>query len=398
MRLAVDTTAISPNHAAGVELFTYGLLNGLAAASSDPVAVTVQAGSVDHWRTQVPGDRVSWTEKSLPLRTVTPLGQRLRRSTPVWLRDSRAVRTGFNLLRHRSVDQHETADVVLFPSSTRPIPRVPSVLVLHDLRSFSDAFRAAGLAAVTRRNVARASAIVVTWPHPYQQALRIFPEAADRIALIPTPAFQPADRSASKPEAGLLIYPSSTASHKNHATLLEAMTMLPECRLVCPGPLIEPDASRLRARAAQPDLHGRVSFPGFITSTELADLYARADAVVVPSLWEAASGAMLEAFSWGLPVVYANVEPLRAQVEFTGGEAIAFEPQHPESLAQAVRATLAERPRYATASRLAGDRLGERTWQATGRDYLDLLAWVAGGQTGPIPRSEFANRLAGDAA
>ncbi|MEV1109123.1 glycosyltransferase [Micromonospora sp. NPDC049751] len=398
MRVAVDAAPIRPGHAAGLEAFTYGLLTGMAADDSCELRVNVLRGTLDQWREQVPVARIGWTEVTQPLRSDNPTGQLLRRWTPTVVRNSRTVRTAVNAVRQRSVVRHADTDVTLFPFHSAPIGSGPSVVVLHDTRHLRTEFHAPGFAAVVRENVARAAAIVVTWPHPYRETLRLFPEAAERTVLIPTPAFQPApERAHARPEPGLLVYPSSTAEHKNHATLLEAMALLPDCRLICPGPLVEPEASRLLARAAQADLRGRVSFPGFVSLDELNAIYARADAVVVPSLWEAASGAMLEAFTWGLPVACADVEPLLDQLEFNHAEAAVFRARDPRSLADAVRHLLDDRERYAAASRRANDRLAARTWAATGRDYLDVLAWAARGGSGPVPRSPFVT-AANDAA
>ncbi|MEV4123042.1 glycosyltransferase [Micromonospora sp. NPDC049645] len=390
MRVAVDAAPIRPGHAAGLEAFTYGLLTGMAADDTCDLRVNVLRGTLAQWRDQVPDARIDWTEVAQPLRSDNPTGQLLRRWTPRVMRNSRTVRTAVNAVRQRSVVRHSDTDVTLSPVHGAPIGSGTSVVVLHDTRHLRADFHAPGYAAVIRENVARAAAIVVTWPHPYRETLRLFPEAAERTVLIPTPAFQPApDRAQPRPEPGLLVYPSSTAEHKNHATLLEAMALLPHCRLICPGPLVEPEASRLLARAALPDLRGRVSFPGFVSLDELNAIYARADAVVVPSLWEAASGAMLEAFTWGLPVACADVEPLRDQLEFNRAEAAVFRARDPRSLADAVRQLLDDRERYAAASRRANARLAGRTWAATGRDYLDVLRWAAKGGSGPVPRSPF---------
>ncbi|MET8258870.1 glycosyltransferase [Micromonospora sp. NPDC005205] len=397
MRVAVDAAPIRPGHAAGLEAFTYGLLTGMAADDSCELRVNVLRGTLPQWRQQVPDARIGWTEVAQPLRSDNPTGQLLRRWTPRVMRNSRTVRTAVNAVRQRSVVRHADTDVTLSPFHSAPIGSGTSVVVLHDTRHLGGEFHAPGFAAVVRENVARAAAIVVTWPHPYRETLRLFPEAAERTVLIPTPAFQPApERAHARPEPGLLVYPSSTAEHKNHATLLEAMALLPDCRLICPGPLVEPEASRLLARAAQPDLRGRISFPGFVSLDELNAIYARADAVVVPSLWEAASGAMLEAFTWGLPVACADVEPLRDQLVFNRAEAAVFRARDPRSLADAVRHLLDERERYAAASRRANDRLAGRTWAATGRDYLDVLGWAARGGSGPVPRSPFVTAAAND--
>jgi glycosyltransferase involved in cell wall biosynthesis len=134
-----------------------------------------------------------------------------------------------------------------------------------------------------------------------------------------------------------------------------------------------------------------VHFTGFIPVGDLEVLYARAGLVVVPSTWEAASGAIFEAFSWGLPVVCADVEPLRAQVEFARGDACFFSPYDPASLAHAVRRAAADRDRYVNASRAAARCLARRTWRDTAKDYADVAAWVAGGGRGPVPRSAFSH-------
>lgn len=283
--------------------------------------------------------------------------------------------------------------MTLHPFHGAPVRTGRSVLVLHDLRAFQPRFRSAGYAAVVRDNVARADAVVVSWPHPYRQVLDLFPGAAGKTVLIPPPTFHPPSAHATRPEPGLLVYPASTAPHKNHATLLEALAMLPGYRLVCPGPLVQPGADRLLARADRPDLRGRVSFPGFVSVSELAALYGRAWATVVPSLWEAASGAMFESFSWGLPVACADVEPLRAQLDFAGGEASLFAPTDPASLAAAVRRLETGYAHYAAAAVRASRRLAGRTWSDTARDYAGVLEWVAGGRAGPVPRSPFAQSL-----
>ncbi|MEU8300245.1 glycosyltransferase [Micromonospora sp. NPDC048909] len=351
-------------------------------------------GTGDEWRRQVPSEHIGWSEIRTPLRTDNRLGRLLRRHTPRSAATSVALRRTVNLVRQWNRAPGAGVDVTIYPFAGVPVHANPSVIVMHDLRQLHPGLGAPGFAEVIRRNVARAAAVVVSWPHPYEQAVRAFPEARDKIAMIPLPAFHAArPQPSAEPEAGLLVYPSSTAPLKNHATLLEAMTLLPECRLVCPGPLVEPEASRLCARANRPDLRGRVSFPGFVSTDELASLYARAAAVVVPSLWEAASGAMLEAFSWGLPVACADSEPLLAQLDFTQADAAVFPAHNPAALAAAVRRLLQDREHYARSSRTAGALLAERTWRDTAADYVAVLDWVRAGQPGPMPRSSFAETL-----
>jgi glycosyltransferase involved in cell wall biosynthesis len=329
----------------------------------------------------------------VPLRSDGRLGTRLRRHVPDRIRSSLLARRLVNAVRdHAREVPSNDVDLTLYPFPGVPVRARPAVVVLHDLRRFQPEFRQPGYEAVIRQNVSTAAAVTVSWPHPFQQALAMFRGAEGKIAMVPPPVFHSRPSgTVTRPETGLLVYPSSTASHKNHATLLEAMALLPEYRLVCPGPLVEPQAASLLARAAQPDIAGRVSFPGFVPVPELEALYARASIVIVPSTWEAASGAIFEAFSWGLPVACADVEPLREQVAFAGADACFFGPYDARSLAQAVRIVAADRERYAAASREGGRRMSQRTWADTARDYAEVFDWVANGGSGPIPQRLFAS-------
>jgi glycosyltransferase involved in cell wall biosynthesis len=390
LHIRIDGTSIKPGQSAGVEAFTYGLVQGLADATDYRIEVEILDDTLDAWRAQVTKDEIVWSETTMALRSDTPLGDRLRRFVPTQVRESRVARRAVNSVRGRTRSVTGGADVTLYPFSCVPITAGSSVLVLHDLRRFQPGFRRSGYNDIISENVAKAAAVAVSWPHPYQQVREIFPEAHGKTVMIPLPTFhaRPGNQ-VNLPEDGLLVYPSSTAPHKNHATLLAAMALVPEMRLVCPGPLVEPQATELAGRAAEPDLSGRVSFPGFISAAELTALYRRAWAVVVPSTWEAASGAIFEAFSWGLPVACADVPPLRAQVEFAGGDAVFFDPLDADALASAVRRLGAERGHYAAASRAASDRLAGRTWSDTAMDYAAVFDWVAQGRVGPIPQSGF---------
>jgi glycosyltransferase involved in cell wall biosynthesis len=106
-------------------------------------------------------------------------------------------------------------------------------------------------------------------------------------------------------------------------------------------------------------------------------------------MWEAASGAVFEAFSWGLPVACADVPPLRAQIDFAGGNAAFFDPADPADMARAVRTVVADRERYAEASRRAGLRLAGRSWREVAADYAAVLDWVGRGRRGPMPVAPF---------
>lgn len=352
----------------------------------------IARGTSAEWRTKVPHDSVMWSEVAVPLSNSSGIGRQLHRVLPHSLRSSRLIRRTLSSLRsYANPVAIDDPTVTLYPFHRVPARASRSVVTLHDLRSFQPEFRSRSDMEIIRKNVDRAAAIVVSWPHPFQQVIDTFPDARTKTVLIPLPAFHGRrPRPTAERDPCLLLYPSSTAPHKNHLTLLDAMAMLPEFRLCCPGPLVEPQATILSARAQNSDLDRRVSLPGFVAAAELEQLYTVASAVVIPSRWEAASGAMFEAFSWGIPVACADVAPLRAQVEFACGEASFFDPTSPRSIVEAIRRLFAEWERYAAASARAGNRLANRTWADTARDYAQVFRWVSDGCNGPIPRSPFA--------
>lgn len=391
MRIRVDGTSIKPGESAGVEAFTYGLVDGLATVTSDHIEIEILEGTRPAWQERVRSTEVDWSEIPVALRSDARMGSQLRRLIPGQLRASAPVRRLVNAVRKRARPVPATsADVTLYPFSWAPIQAEPSVLVLHDLRRILPGQRSAGYVEVVRENVRKASAIAVSWPHPFNQVLETFPEARGKTVMIPLPAFHPRpDDAVNDPQGKLLLYPSSTAEHKNHKTLLSAMALLESFKLVCPGPLVEPLATELLRRADKPDLKGRISLPGFVNVSDLTNLYRKAWAVVVPSTWEAASGAIFEAFSWGIPVACADVPPLRAQVEFAGAEVAFFDPLSPEGVAEAVKRVANDYEKFAGSSRLAGRKLADRSWAQTAEDYARLMSWVTSGARGSVPESDF---------
>lgn len=92
--------------------------------------------------------------------------------------------------------------------------------------------------------------------------------------------------------------------YKGHDQLLEALTALPEARLVVAGD--GGDRPRLEAKAAALGIGDRVVFTGFLSEATLAELYRRCAAFVMPSLGEGFGLVYLEAMRAGKPVLAAR--------------------------------------------------------------------------------------------
>jgi glycosyltransferase involved in cell wall biosynthesis len=107
-----------------------------------------------------------------------------------------------------------------------------------------------------------------------------------------------------------LLCVASVVPRKAHDVLLTALARLRDLpwHLTCVGSLdMDPDtAGHVQARAAAPDLAGRVTFTGSAVGAELERAYHRADVFVLPSHYEGYGLAVAEAVARGLPVVCSD--------------------------------------------------------------------------------------------
>lgn len=146
---------------------------------------------------------------------------------------------------------------------------------------------------------------------------------------------------------------------KGHRVLLDAVAMLPDVRLELAGGSFPGDreyVDELRARAAEPDLAGRVEFLGH---TDAESALRRWDVVVSASTSpEAGPLSVLEAMSHGLPVI--GTDHGGTHEFLADGAGILVEPGNSDALAAAVSAVvddadrrrlLGEAARYRVASR-----------------------------------------------
>ena len=126
------------------------------------------------------------------------------------------------------------------------------------------------------------------------------------------------------------------AEVKNHARLIEAMRGIDDAVLLIAG---DGECREALARmCSDPALGGRVRLLGEVAPDDLGDLFAAADAFVLPSLWESFGLAAVEAVAAALPVAASDIPALREVLSVeTGHGALYFAPDSVEAIADALR-------------------------------------------------------------
>ena len=280
------------------------------------------------------------------------------------------------------------ADLAFFPHYDVPLGRFHprSVVVVQDLTHFRvddvfPAWKRAAASVVLGRAVRSAFRVIVPSESTRRDLLDRHGDVADRLTVIPLgvrPDFPtgPAaaavggrDVSAWQP---YLLCVGNRKPHKNLCTAVEefarAAADRPELGLIIVGRSFG-DAS-VSERAAKLGVSGAVTEIDEVTDAELRALYANAEALLFPSLYEGFGLPILEAMSFGLPVIASN----RASIpEVVGDAGLIVDPREPGEMAAAIRRLAAEPQLRRQLSDAGLRRAAELTWGACAARTADLL-------------------------
>jgi glycosyltransferase involved in cell wall biosynthesis len=270
-----------------------------------------------------------------------------------------------NLFVPRLVERHR-ADTYISFSHYLPwtMPGgVHTVVGVSNLAPFSDAAVRAETTFARRSRLrllkrtmlssARRASKVVALSQTCRDILVAHGIPAGKIVVIPNGVDMPAGPPAAKADMAsaygiaddYLLYVSNFHRYKNFERLVEAYAQLPEplrrrYRLVLVG---YPDDAGyfadVQARIESLGIRDQVQLIPGLESARLGSLYAHATLFVFPSLVETCPNILLEAMSYGAPVLTGQIGPM---TEFGGAAARYFDPLSPASIARQISETLAE--------------------------------------------------------
>jgi glycosyltransferase involved in cell wall biosynthesis len=265
----------------------------------------------------------------------------------------------------------------------------------------------------TRRTLARLTARTIV--HAQADVPRAYASERGHAVVIPHGEYGglartggDGDRAAARaalgiPEAApVVLLFGQLRADKGLGDLLRAARAVPELHVVVAGEDLGAPAAEA-AQLAAPELAGRVHLRAeFLPMADAADLFAAADAVVLPYSRASQSGVLLLAYGFARAVVAYPVGGLAEAVQDGVTGWLCARPD-PEALADALRAVVAAGPQECARRGVAGRRLAETrfAWDAIAQRtralYADALA-PGDADARHTARIVFARELASGAA
>lgn len=231
------------------------------------------------------------------------------------------------------------------------------------------------------RWAARRAAAVISVSEALRIALMARGVAAGRITVVRNgvdlATFRPLDRAAVRAGLGvtgpLLLCVGNLVPEKGYDLVLEALTRLPNARLIVIGD--GPEEQRLQESAHALGLAGRVTWLAPVAQGELGRFYNAADVTVLASTREGMPNVLLESLACGTPVVATAVGGSTEIVAST--EAGRLVPSRTAAALAAACQELLDSPPERTATRRYAERFG---WAEPVAAQLALLGEILGGR------------------
>ncbi|NTU49864.1 MAG: glycosyltransferase family 4 protein [Desulfobulbaceae bacterium] len=168
--------------------------------------------------------------------------------------------------------------------------------------------------------------------------------------------------------------------HKNYEALIHAVHLLPQAVreslfFIIAGKHLEPVYSRLRRQIDQFDLNDTIWLAGEININELSIFYQSASLFVQPSREETFGMTILEAMSYGLPVICSRSG---AMPEVGGEVALYFDADDVYSLAHLIQQVMANPESMAVRASLGIERAKLFSWSNTVEAMVKIFQEIHG--------------------
>ena len=287
-------------------------------------------------------------------------------------------------------------DVLHFPTQSFVLCAIPTIYNPHDLQHLhypqfftprelarrETSYRAA--CQLSNTVIAGSEWIKYDVVHQY----RVNPDKVQIIPWAPPtvqyPSITPAEIEDARTRLRLsepyALYPAVTWPHKNHLRLFEALAELRDNRglvvnLICTGARDQAFWPKIEQRINDLNLVSQVRFLGFLSESDLRVVYRLAQFLILPSLFEADSCPIHEAWSEGIPVASSNLTGLPDQV---GDAGLLFDAMDVSAIANAIQRMATDADLRRQFIERGFRRVKDFDWTRTAKAYRAVYRRAAG--------------------
>ena len=286
-------------------------------------------------------------------------------------------------------------DVFFAPAHyTPPFLNSPLVVTIHDTayEYFPNEFRKQDLYQLrnwTKSSVDRALKIIAVSKNTKKDIIDLYKAPDNKINVIYN-GFARASQSVNsqskinsitkvtKPLVNkFILYVGTLQPRKNILTLIDAFHLLKQERndklkLVIVGKkgwLYD----KIFTKVNELNLQDEIIFKGFVSDSELINIYQRASVFVLPSFYEGFGIPILEAMSYDCPVICSETSALP---EVGGNACLYFNPHDKIDLAAKIKSVLADPVQRVTLIRKGREQIKKFSWKKCGEETYSLLTKV----------------------
>jgi glycosyltransferase involved in cell wall biosynthesis len=403
LRIGIDARLRSGS-AGGVESVIIGLASGLSRIAEDAPEryFFMTYSDSDAWLQPFVHGRCTLLHLPPPPASKWHVARAQMRRRAPWLRQAwRALPVVPGMAvdsppRSNGIVERAGMDVMHFPSQNAFLTDIPSIYHPHDLQhihlpKFFSARERTSREANYKAFCRQASVVVVTSRWARDDLIRHYQLPPEKVSIVPwapvvTEYPPPTSEDIVTIQERLtlpdrfILYPAQTWPHKNHLRLIEALAILKRDRglrvpLVASG-YRNAFHRELERRTRHLGVEDQVYWVGFVSPLDLQALYRIATAVVIPTLFEAASGPLWDAFASGVAAACSNVTSLPEQAD---GAALIFDPSDPVAIADAIARLWTDSALRTQLVEKGRRNVSRYSWEHTARLFRAHYRHVSGG-------------------
>lgn len=287
-------------------------------------------------------------------------------------------------------------NVIHFPYQDHAVCALPTIYNPHDVQHlhFPQYFSPREIAwreTIYPAGCHFANTIVVASDWIKQDIIKQYSVHSEKVQVIPwappTQVFEAPDneeisavREKYHLDTPFAFYPAMTWEHKNHIRLIQAYQKArsetgADLQIICTGKQHDPHWSRIKNILEKEGLTDDIRFIGLVPEKDLRCIYKLALFVIVPTLFEAASGPVFEAWHEGTPVACSNVTSLPEQA---ADAALLFDPLSVDAISDVLVRMTNEQSLREDLMLKGQRRLQDFSWEQTAKAYRAVYRRAAG--------------------